>query len=134
MKLGQADFVKVLDFGIAARSESSDSEKEAKLTQKGMVLGTPPYMSPEQFMGIELDRRSDIYSLGIMTYEMLVGRLPFEATTPWQWATAHMNTQPLAMDELPAGALVPAPIRNVVMSALAKEPDSPQARLCANHA
>src|SRR6478736_5158652 len=64
-KLGKHDFVKVLDFGIAARRESADTQKEQKLTQQGMVLGTPPYMSPEQFTGAELDRRSAIYSLGV---------------------------------------------------------------------
>src|SRR5687768_5116133 len=77
-RAGETDFVKVLDFGIAARSESADAQKEQKLTQQGMVLGTPPYMSPEQFTGKQLDSRSDIYSLGVMSYEMLTGRLPFD--------------------------------------------------------
>jgi eukaryotic-like serine/threonine-protein kinase len=61
-----ADYVKVLDFGIAKRDDKGG--KEAKLTQQGTVLGTPPYMSPEQFRGQELDPRSDIYSRGVMTY------------------------------------------------------------------
>ena len=91
---GQKDFVKVLDFGIAKRSEAED-ESQAKLTKQGMVLGTPPYMSPEQFSGQTLDARSDIYSLGVMTYEMLTGHLPFEARTPWEWATKHLTTPPL---------------------------------------
>lgn len=90
---GQRDFVKVLDFGIAKRSEAEDPSK-GKLTKQGMVLGTPPYMSPEQFSGEALDARSDIYSLGIMAYEMLTGRLPFEAKTPWEWATKHLTAQP----------------------------------------
>ncbi len=122
-RLGEKDFVKVLDFGIAARSESSSAEKEAKLTQQGMVLGTPPYMSPEQFTGEALDRRSDIYSLGIMAYEMLTGQLPFSANTPWQWATEHMTAQPFPMDQVPSGAAVPRPMRDAVMSALSKLPD-----------
>src|SRR5690606_4539297 len=83
-RAGERDFVKVLDFGIAARTESADAAKEQKLTQQGMVLGTPPYMSPEQFTGKQLDHRSDVYSLGVMVYEMLTGKLPFEADTPWQ--------------------------------------------------
>jgi serine/threonine-protein kinase len=66
-RAGEQDVVKLLDFGIAARTESADREKEQKLTQQGMVLGTPPYMSPEQFTGKELDRRSDIYSLAVMS-------------------------------------------------------------------
>jgi serine/threonine protein kinase len=122
-RLGKPDFVKVLDFGIAARRESSDAAKERKLTQQGMVLGTPPYMSPEQFTGQELDRRSDIYSLGIMTYEMLTGRLPFEAETPWQWATEHMTAQPFPIEQTPNGKGIPAPMVAVVMRSLAKRPE-----------
>jgi len=122
-KLGKTDFVKVLDFGIAARSESSDKQKEQKLTQQGMVLGTPPYMSPEQFTGAELDRRSDIYSLGVMTYEMLTGSLPFNATTPWQWATEHMTAQPFPIEQRPSGYGIPKSMRDAVMGALAKDPE-----------
>jgi predicted Ser/Thr protein kinase len=121
-KLGKTDFVKVLDFGIAARSESADRQKEQKLTQQGMVLGTPPYMSPEQFTGAELDLRSDIYSLGVMTYEMLTGSLPFNATTPWQWATEHMTAQPFPIEQRPSGYGVPKSMREAVMRSLAKEP------------
>src|SRR5262249_56099023 len=73
-RAGQKDFVKVLDFGIAKRSHEED-KNEQKLTQQGMVLGTPPYMSPEQFTGKPIDARSDIYSLAIMAYEMLTGDL-----------------------------------------------------------
>lgn len=126
-RLGDKDFVKVLDFGIAARSESADREKEAKLTQQGMVLGTPPYMSPEQFTGEEVDRRSDVYSLGIMAYEMLTAQLPFSANTPWQWATEHMTAQPFPIDQVPTGGAVPGAMRDAVMRALAKDPaDRPQ--------
>lgn len=119
-RLGNKDFVKVLDFGIAARSESADAAQEQKLTQQGMVLGTPPYMSPEQFTGQALDRRSDIYSLGIMTYQMLTGRLPFSAATAWQWATEHMTAQPFPLEQTPVGSNVPSPMRKAVMRALAK--------------
>ncbi len=129
-KWGGADFVKVLDFGIAARSESADRQKEQKLTQQGMVLGTPPYMSPEQLTGAGLDRRSDIYSLGVMTYEMLTGTLPFNATTPWQWATEHMTAQPFPIEQRPTGYGVPKSMREVVMRSLAKNPaDRPASAL-----
>ncbi len=119
---GQEDFVKVLDFGIAKRSEAED-ESRTKLTQQGMVLGTPPYMSPEQFSGKTLDARSDIYSLGVMAYEMLSGRLPFEAKTPWEWATKHLTAQPHPIDALPNAHQIPLHKKNAVMRALAKNRD-----------
>jgi len=120
-RAGETDFVKVLDFGIAARTESADQQREQKLTQQGMVLGTPPYMSPEQFTGKELDRRSDIYSLGVMTYEMITGRLPFEADTPWQWATQHMTAQPTPFEASAPNADIPDGIRQAIMKALSKD-------------
>ena len=119
-RAGQKDWVEVLDFGIAKRADETD-EKEAKLTQQGMVLGTPPYMSPEQFSGAKLDARSDIYSLGIMTYEMLTGQLPFEAGTAWEWATQHMTAQPKPFEATPNGALLPPKMRSAIMKALAKK-------------
>lgn len=121
-RAGQIDFVKVLDFGIAGRTESADAAKEQKLTQQGMVLGTPPYMSPEQFTGKALDARSDIYSLGVMTYEMLTGRLPFDATTPWEWATQHMTAQPRPLEATPSAHHLPENIRHAIMRALSKDP------------
>jgi serine/threonine-protein kinase len=120
-RAGQPDFVKVLDFGIAKRSEAKDQAQEQKLTQQGMVLGTPPYMSPEQFTGKELDARSDIYSLGVMAYEMLTGRLPFEAETPWQWATQHLTAQPTPFETSPLSTAIPPAMKQAIMRALAKD-------------
>ena len=101
-RAGKKDFVKVLDFGIAKRSKEED-KNEQKLTQQGMVLGTPPYMSPEQFTGQPIDARSDIYSLGVMAYEMLTGKLPFKADTAWEWATQHMTQPPIPIESLAEG-------------------------------
>jgi serine/threonine-protein kinase len=121
-RAGQKDWVEVLDFGIAKRSNEND-EREAKLTQQGMVLGTPPYMSPEQFTGQPIDARSDIYALGVMAYEMLTAKLPFAANTPWEWATQHMTAQPTPFEAQPNGASLPPRARSAVMRALAKKPD-----------
>ncbi|HXK20793.1 MAG TPA: serine/threonine-protein kinase [Polyangiaceae bacterium] len=120
-RAGEKDFVKVLDFGIAARTESADAQKEAKLTQQGMVLGTPPYMSPEQFTGKALDARSDIYSLAVMSYEMLTGKLPFEADTPWQWATQHMTAQPIPFEISAPAKHLPDGMRKAILRGLSKE-------------
>jgi tRNA A-37 threonylcarbamoyl transferase component Bud32 len=120
-RAGEIDFVKVLDFGIAARTESADAAKEAKLTQQGMVLGTPPYMSPEQFTGKALDARSDIYSLAVMSYEMLTGKLPFEADTPWQWATQHMTAQPIPFEVSAPAKHLPDGMRKAILRGLSKE-------------
>ena len=118
-RAGQKDFVKVLDFGIAKRSGEED-RNEAKLTQQGMVLGTPPYMSPEQFTGQPLDARSDIYSLAVMAYEMLTGVLPFDAKTAFEWATLHMTAAPKAIEATPNGAALPESMRGAIMRSLAK--------------
>jgi eukaryotic-like serine/threonine-protein kinase len=126
-QVGETDFVKVLDFGIAARSESADAQKEQKLTQQGMVLGTPPYMSPEQFTGKALDGRSDVYSLGVMVYEMLTGRLPFGADTPWQWATQHMTAQPISFEVSAPNKNLPGGMRDAILKALSKDRDQRQA-------
>jgi serine/threonine-protein kinase len=117
-KAGQDDWVEVLDFGIAKRSNEVDTN-EAKLTQQGMVLGTPPYMSPEQFTGKPVGSASDIYSLGVMAYEMLTGRLPFHGNTAWEWASAHMTAPP---DLTKLGSHVPAAMHAAIGKSLAKSP------------
>jgi serine/threonine-protein kinase len=93
--------VKVADFGLARATGNGGVD----LTQIGMTMGTPLYMSPEQIQGRALDHRSDIYSLGVTTYEMLAGRPPFEADTPLGVAVQHLNNQPESIgktrDDLP---------------------------------
>jgi len=122
---GQTDFVKLLDFGIAKRSEAED-EKSAKLTKQGMVLGTPPYMSPEQFSGQQLDLRSDIYSLAVMTYEMITGQLPFDARTPWEWATKHLTAQPMPIQQQPGGAGLADHKAAAIMRGMSKDREARQ--------
>jgi serine/threonine-protein kinase len=122
-RAGKKDFVKVLDFGIAKRSKLEEDKDEQKLTQQGMVLGTPPYMSPEQFTGKPIDSRSDIYSLAVMAYEMLSGKLPFKADTAWEWATQHMTQAPVPIESLPEGSRATEAMRAALRKALAKSPD-----------
>ncbi len=118
------DFVKVLDFGIAKRGEDALSKEEEKLTQQGTVLGTPPYMSPEQFTGRPIDLRSDLYSIAIIAYEMLAGRLPFSGNTAWEFANQHMTAPPAPLTVAPSGAPLPESMRNAIMRSLAKDPQA----------
>ena len=86
-----------------------------------MVIGAPPYMSPEAFMAKELTPQADIYALALVTYEMLSGRSPFEASTPWEWAGAHMKSPPRPLDHVAPG-VAPAAAQAVLEKALAKQP------------
>jgi serine/threonine protein kinase/formylglycine-generating enzyme required for sulfatase activity len=116
-KGGDNDYVKVLDFGIA-KTVADDDAKE-NLTKTGYVLGTPAYMSPEQLSGEKLDARSDIYSLAIMVYEMLSGRLPFEGDNQ-----QAVMIKRITADPTPLRVVAPSlndSIERVVMGALARE-------------
>jgi serine/threonine-protein kinase len=84
-------------------------------------------MSPEQFTGKALDARSDIYSLGVMAYEMLAGKLPFNADTPWQWATQHMSVQPTPFEVAAPSRDLPLGMRQAIMKALEKDRENRQA-------
>ena len=85
---GMKDFAKVLDFGLA-KVHDVDLQASSPLTQEGMVFGTPEFMSPEQAKGKTLDGRSDIYSLGVILYEMVTGKLPFDARNPTDYIRHH---------------------------------------------
>jgi serine/threonine protein kinase/tetratricopeptide (TPR) repeat protein len=112
------DFVKVVDFGLAKMREGSGPN----ITSPGIVCGTPEYMSPEQGRGDPLDPRSDLYAVGVIFYQLLTGRLPFEAESPTQVVLMHI-TEP-APDPRAAAPerKIPSLLADVCLMALAKEP------------
>ncbi len=109
--------VKVMDFGLAAVDTIGDAEStRTLLTQAGAVLGTPAYMAPEQALGKPADRRSDIWSLGVVLYQMLGGQPPFRGPTAVSVLHAILHDAPAPLTGLPAG------LRGVLAKALAKDP------------
>lgn len=99
---------------------TSSDEHAQRLTRVDAVVGTPPYMSPEQCLGHPVDPRSDIYAFGIVLYESLTGRHPLEARGPQEWKQAHLHQQP-SFDEQACERL-PASWRDFVLACLAKDP------------
>jgi len=110
---GSPDFVKLLDFSVAKLLQEGGQMK----TQAGVVFGTPQYMSPEQGRGLPLDARSDLYALGILGYEMLTGRVPFNDDNPMTVLQMHLRSE---VPPMPPS--VPANVQNVIKRALDKEP------------
>ena len=105
--------VKVTDFGIARAGTS-------QMTEAGSIVGTAQYLSPEQARGTEVDQRSDLYSLGIVLYELLTGQTPFDGDTPVEIAMKHLSATPRPPSQIRRD--VPRDLDMVVMRALAKDP------------
>src|SRR5205807_5060224 len=122
--------VKVLDFGLAKLLENHardmvDHEADTRalvLTDPGRVLGTPQYMSPEQARGMELDARSDIWSLGVVLYEMLAGRLPFHGETKSHTVVSILESEPPPLTTFAPDT--PPELQRIVRKALTKDRDS----------
>ncbi|MBI2376344.1 MAG: serine/threonine protein kinase [Deltaproteobacteria bacterium] len=112
------DFVKVLDFGLARLTRGVEN-----LTAAGAVFGTPRYMSPEQATGDTADERSDIYALGVILYEMLLGKVPFEAEQPVALLLMHVQTPPPRFRDVRPDLKLRPELEPIVTRALAKKPE-----------
>ena len=113
--------VKVLDFGIAKlAAEAFEEEDHLTLTQVGAMIGTPRYMSPEQCDGAELTPAADVYSLGVILYEMLTGTVPFSGSTPLAIAMKHTSESPRSLREFVSS--IPPALEQVVLHTLEKRP------------
>jgi eukaryotic-like serine/threonine-protein kinase len=115
---GRANFVKILDFGLAKLVEREGAAASSSL---GMTFGDPHYMSPEQARGDPVDRRADIYSMGCMAYEMVVGQLPFTGPRVHDVIVQHLQTSPVA--PIDRCADVPIWLSSAIMCALSKDPE-----------
>ncbi|MFF9814495.1 protein kinase [Streptomyces sp. NPDC014006] len=109
--------VKVMDFGIARAMQSGVTS----MTQTGMVVGTPQYLSPEQALGRGVDARSDLYSVGIMLFQLVTGRLPFDADSPLAIAYAHVQEEPPLASSI--NRALPPAVDALITRALKKNPN-----------
>lgn len=114
--------VQVLDFGIAKPIGVLGGEANVNLTRTGTFMGTPKYMAPEQALEKEIDVRCDIYSLGVILYEMITGEVPFHSPSPMEVLLKHVHSAPVPAREFKPELNIPVEVSNVVMKALEKDP------------
>ncbi len=125
--------VKILDFGIAkyveedpdapSVEEASSDGFEDLVTEQRQVCGTPQYMAPEQVVGARIDGRTDLYSLGVVMYRMLTGRLPFDGKTRYELYQKHLQEAPRTFIEVRPDLVFPDGLEAIVMKALCKRPE-----------
>ncbi|MBI4850946.1 MAG: serine/threonine protein kinase [Acidobacteria bacterium] len=118
----QGEIVKVVDFGLTKIFTNDSESDNSNLSNAGEVLGTPAYMSPERFGSLSYDGKTDVYSLGLVTYEMLTGELPFvfNERTPYRMAMVHIQERPRPLRQL--NSAIAENIEKVVMQTLRKSP------------
>lgn len=117
---GVKDYPKVLDFGLAKVTEREMRPGSVILTQEGMVFGTPEFMSPEQAQGKSLTGAADQYSVAVILYEVLTGKLPFVAKTPMDYLSCHVTQPPIALSARVPGKTFPPLLDAIVAKALSK--------------
>jgi serine/threonine-protein kinase len=121
------EIVKIVDFGIAQLRTNNEAvaeePKRRRLTKTGMIFGTPEYMSPEQAGGKQVDKRVDVYAVGVILYEMFTGAVPFTGDTFMAVLAAHLNDVPPSMHSVKADLELSQELQAVILRALAKRPD-----------
>ena len=111
----------VMDFGLA-KERRADAELQ-KLTATGIILGTPEFMSPEQLRGKPLDPRTDVYSLALMTFEMLTGKLPFSGRTQQEMMIARLRNEPTPLRQARTDLDLPEAVEKVLQKGMQRNPD-----------
>jgi serine/threonine protein kinase len=115
------EYAVVMDFGLA-KERKAEGELQ-KLTATGIILGTPEFMSPEQLRGKPLDPRTDIYSLALMTYEMLTGKLPFQGRTQQEMMIARLRSDPIPIRRMRPDFDIPESVEKVLNKAMSRSAD-----------
>ncbi len=116
-----SEYAVVMDFGLA-KERRADAELQ-KLTATGIILGTPEFMSPEQLRGKPLDARTDIYSLALLTFEMLTGKLPFQGRTQQETMIARLRSEPTPLRKIRPELEFPEAVEKVLLKAMQRNPD-----------